>query len=88
MIMATVMKTLCSTSATIETNRGALNTQSCSAKDRNFLDRIKEMLGGFAVCGKRTAQRAQKMLDTSLVTLSTVTTPNGPWVYTIVPWED
>jgi hypothetical protein len=82
------MNTLYSTSATIETNRGALNTQSCFANDRNFLDRIKEMLRGFAVRGKRTAQRAQKALDTSLVTLSTVTTPNGPWVYTIVPWED
>jgi len=75
-------------SVTIDTNRGALNTQFCSGKDRNLLDRIKEVLCGFTVCGKRTAQRAQKVLDSSLVTLSTVTTPNGPWVYTIVPWED
>jgi len=81
-----VMKTLCSTSATIQTNRGAL--QSCSAKARNLLERIKGTLCGFAVCGKRTAQRAQKVLDTSLVNLSTVATSNGPWVYTIVPWED
>ena len=80
------MKTLCPISATIETNRGAL--QSCSAKARNFLERIKGALCGFAVCGKRTAQRAQKVLNTSLVNLSTVTTSNGPWVYAIVPWED
>ena len=80
------MKTLCSTSATIETYRGAL--QSCSAKARKLLERIKGTLCGFAVCGQRTAQRAQKVLDTSLVNLSTVTTSNGPWVYTIVPWED
>jgi hypothetical protein len=79
------MKTSRSTSATIETNRGAL--QSCSANARNFLERIKGALCGFALCGKRTAQRAQKVLNTSLVNLSTVTT-NGPWVYTIVPWED
>jgi hypothetical protein len=82
------MKTASSIPVTLRTNRAALNTHSCSAKGCRFLDRIKEMLYGVAVCGKRTAQRAQKVLDTSLVTLSTVTTPNGPWVYTIVPWED
>jgi hypothetical protein len=80
------MKTLCSTSVTIETHRGAI--QSCSTNARNFLERIKGTLCGFALCGKRTAQRAQKVLNTSLVNLSTVTTSNGPWVYTIVPWED
>jgi hypothetical protein len=80
------MKTLCSTLAAIQINRGTL--KSCSPQDRSFLDRILGMLRGFAVCGKRTARRAQKVLDTSLVTLSTVTTSNGPWVYTIVPWED
>jgi hypothetical protein len=82
------MKTLCSSSATIKTNPGVFDTQSCSAKARNFLDWMNESLHAFAVCGKRNAQRARKVLDCSLVRPSTVTTPNGLWVYTIVPWED
>jgi hypothetical protein len=81
------MRTASSILAALQTNRAAFNTQSCSAEGCNFLNRIKELLCG-AICGKQTAQRVPKVLDISLDTLSTVTTPNGPWVYTIVPWED
>jgi hypothetical protein len=30
----------------------------------------------------------RNILNSSLANLSSVTTANGPWVYTIVPWED
>jgi hypothetical protein len=81
------MKTACPIPATtqIETLQ---QPQSFSEKDRKFLDRIKHFFCGCAVSSKRTAQRARNLLNSSLVHLSTVTTPNGPWVYTIVPWED
>jgi hypothetical protein len=82
------MKTLCPASPLFMTHRGVPDAQSRPVKVRNFLDLIVECLRGFAVCGKRNATRARKVLDSSLVKLSTVTTPNGPWVYTIVPWED
>jgi hypothetical protein len=30
----------------------------------------------------------KNLLDSSLSHVSSVTTSNGPWVYTVVPWED
>jgi hypothetical protein len=32
--------------------------------------------------------RKKNLLATSLSNMSSITTPNGPWVYTVVPWED
>ena len=81
------MKTACSIPATTQSETPQY-PESFSEKDRNFLDGIKQFFCGCAASSKRTARRAQHLLNSSLVRLSTVTTPNGPWVYTIVPWED
>jgi hypothetical protein len=39
-------------------------------------------------CKEDRSEREKKLLDTSLSPMSSITTPNGPWVYTVVPWED
>ena len=81
------MNTTCPILATPQTET-LQHPQSFSEKDRKFLDRIAQFFCGCAASSKRTAQRARNLFNSSLVHLSTVTTPNGPWVYTIVPWED
>jgi hypothetical protein len=82
------MKTACSIPIIFATHQQVRHPQSGSTKDRNLPARITIFLCGCAASGKRTAKRARDLLNSSPVQLSTITTPNGPWVYTIVPWED
>jgi hypothetical protein len=61
----------------------------CSlAADRRLRDRIKLLFRGFLTCTEGRSRSARNVFNLSLANLSSVTTPNGPWVYTIVPWED
>jgi hypothetical protein len=59
-----------------------------SAEGRTFMDRIKAIFRAFPRCTGSDSPSSANLLNSSLVKLSSVTTPNGPWVYTIVPWED
>jgi hypothetical protein len=78
------MKIACSIPATTQT--AAL--QPPSQLRQRLQPWFKAFFCRCAASSKRTAERAHDLLNSSLVHLSTVTTPNGPWVYTIVPWED
>jgi hypothetical protein len=80
------MKTL-SSMPFLRTDRQTLQTVGSSGEDRSLLHQIKAFLCGFSTCTERASDPATK-LHSSLAQLSSVTTPNGPWVYTVVPWED
>jgi hypothetical protein len=57
------------------------------ADDRSLVGRIKAFFRGLPSSTEDHPRSAQKLLKSS-VNLSTVSTQNGPWVYTVVPWED
>jgi hypothetical protein len=57
------------------------------AEGRNLADRIRAFFRGFAGCTEGR-HPSKNLLNSSLGNLSSVTLPNGPWVYTVVPWED
>jgi hypothetical protein len=59
-----------------------------SVEGGTFMDRIKAFFRAFPRCTESDSPSPANLLNSSLVKLSSVTTPNGPWVYTIVPWED
>ena len=59
-----------------------------SAAGRSLMERIKALFRAFPRCTASDSHSSANLLNSSLVKLSSVTTPNGPWVYTIVPWED
>jgi hypothetical protein len=55
---------------------------------RALLNRIKALFRFFPGCTGKDSPAQANLLNSSLAKLSSVTTPNGLWVYTIVPWED
>jgi hypothetical protein len=58
------------------------------SEDRSLADRIKAFFCGFPGCIEGSSPSSKDLLNSSLGNLSSVTLPNGPWVYTVVPWED
>ena len=54
---------------------------------RSLVGRIKAFFRCFPSSTEDHLRSGQKLLKSS-VNLSSVSTPNGPWVYTVVPWED
>jgi hypothetical protein len=81
------MKTLSSTPLLLGADPETLQAVCSSGEDRSLLHQIKAFLRGFPTCTERASDPATN-LHSSLAQLSSVTTPNGPWVYTVVPWED
>jgi hypothetical protein len=53
-----------------------------------LLNRIGKFFAGFATGAENRADPATNLPRPKTSSLSSVTTPNGPWVYTVVPWED
>jgi hypothetical protein len=53
-----------------------------------LLNRIGKFFAGFATGAENRSDPATNLPRPETSSLSSVTTPNGPWVYTVVPWED
>jgi hypothetical protein len=82
------MKIFCPISLLLKHDRVTLTPTSSATEDRGLVDRVKAFLRHLLTCTEGRSQAAKSLLRSSLTNLSSVTTPNGPWVYTIVPWED
>jgi hypothetical protein len=55
----------------------------------SLVDKVKAFFRGFSSCGNPRHSRFDRDRFNSLpASLSSVTTPHGLWVYTVVPWED
>jgi hypothetical protein len=80
-------KTLSSMPLLLSTDRETPQAVCSSGEDRSLLRQIKAFLRGFPTWTERASDPGTN-LHSSLAQLSSVTTPNGPWVYTVVPWED
>jgi hypothetical protein len=83
------MKTFCPISMLFMPVREKLVALSPSAAgEPGLVKRVKAFFRGLIDCPEERLHSAKNLVNPSLANLSSVTTPNGPWVYTIVPWED
>jgi len=82
------MKSFSSTPLMPQTRHDTLEAVFLPAEGRTFADRIKTFYRGFAGCIEGSSHSSKKLLNSSLGSFSSITMPNGPWVYTVVPWED
>jgi hypothetical protein len=57
-------------------------------KEHRAMTVIKGFLCGGRSCYSGSSKPGNDFLTSSMGNLSSVTTANGPWIYTIVPWED
>ena len=53
-----------------------------------LLNRIIKFFASFVTGAERRSDPATNLSRPKTSSLSSVTTPSGPWVYTVVPWED
>lgn len=65
-----------------------INSLSGSHQSLGLVDRIKKFFLGFATGTEVRSDPATNFSKPRTSSLSSVTTPSGPWVYTVVPWED
>ena len=82
------MKTLCFVSLFFQPAREILGPVVLPAENRCLVDRIKSCYRGFVSSAEGRSQAGERGLKESLANPISITTPNGPWVYTVVPWED
>jgi hypothetical protein len=53
-----------------------------------LLHRIRKLFAGLATGVEGRSNPATNLPGAKTANWSSVTTPSGPWVYTVVPWED
>jgi hypothetical protein len=82
------MKTFSSTPLMPQTGHDTHGAVFLPAEGRSLANRIKAFFRGFAGYIEGGSHSSKNLLNSSLGNLSSVTMPNGPWVYTVVPWED
>jgi hypothetical protein len=82
------MKTLCFVSLFFHPVREILGPGALPAENRCLADRIKSFYRGFVSCAESRSKAGERGLNEPLANPISITTPNGPWVYTVVPWED
>jgi hypothetical protein len=82
------MKTLCFVSLFFQPVREILGPVALPAENRCLGDRIKSFYRGFVSCAEGRSRTGERGLNASLANPISITTPNGPWIYTVVPWED
>ena len=75
-----LMKTLASSSFLFST--------CSSSNDQCLFHRIAGFFHGFAARTASGSHSSKDLLDTPGSKIASLSTPNGPWVYTVVPWED
>ena len=80
------MNTLFSNPNAYQTDLPVFPLISSPDESRCFVERI------WAFFYARRPAKAQLFSENpagdAAATISTISTPNGPWVYTVVPWED
>jgi hypothetical protein len=59
-----------------------------STENRGPLDSVTAFFRSLLNCREGRSQPVENLLDSASSNLSSITTSNGPWVYTVVPWED
>jgi hypothetical protein len=81
------MKNFCPISFFLQPH-GKQVTALASAGNHGPVNSVTALLRNLVNCREDRSHREKNLLDTSLSNMSSITTPNGPWVYTVVPWED
>jgi hypothetical protein len=82
-----LMKSLSSGSPLLPSNPQALLAPS-SPDHHCPVHRIAAFLCGFVAGTENCSHPSKDFLHSAVSNISSLSTPNGPWVYTIVPWED
>ena len=82
------MKTLASVLMMFQSPCETLTTLASPGEDSCPVQRIKAFFRGFPACSQDRSRAVKQRVNSSPANLSSVTTPNGLWVYTVVPWED
>ena len=65
-----------------------INPLFCPDEPLGLINRIRKFFAGFATGAEGRSHSATNLPKQKTSNLSSITTPNGPWVYTVVPWED
>jgi hypothetical protein len=65
-----------------------INPLFCPDGPLGLINRIRKFFAGFATDADGRSHSATNLPKQKTSDLSSITTPNGPWVYTVVPWED
>jgi hypothetical protein len=65
-----------------------INSLSGSPQSLGLVNRMRKFFLGFATGAEVRSDPATNLSKPRTSSLSSVTTPSGPWVYTVVPWED
>jgi hypothetical protein len=81
------MKTFCPISLLSKPNYDKLPS-TWSSRNRVLVETVKAFFLAFVSCADDHPDPARRFQNSSLPRLSSVTTTSGPWVYTVVPWED
>jgi hypothetical protein len=82
------MKTLCFVSLFCQPAREILGPVALPAENRCWVDGITSFYRGLVSSTEGRSQAREKGSNESLANPISIHTPNGPWVYTVVPWED
>jgi hypothetical protein len=82
------MKTLAPVSLLLLSNRRPLNPAGPSAEHPCWVLRLTSFFRGLAACKENASRSSKDFINSSVSHISSLSTPNGPWAYTIVPWED
>jgi hypothetical protein len=81
------MKTFCPISFFLQPHREQLAV-SASTENRGPFDSVTAFFRNLVSCREGRSQPVKNLLDSPVTNVSSITTSNGPWVYTVVPWED
>jgi hypothetical protein len=65
-----------------------INPLFCPDEPLGLINRIREFFAGLTIGARGRSHAATNLPKEKTSNLSSITTPNGPWVYTVVPWED
>jgi hypothetical protein len=65
-----------------------INPLFCPDEPLGLINRIGKFFAGFTTGAEGRSPSATNLPKQETSDLSSITTPNGPWVYTVVPWED
>jgi hypothetical protein len=82
------MKTFCPISFFFQSHGEQLAVLA-SRENHGPLDSVTAFFRNLLNCREGRSEPVENnLLDSSLSNMSSITTSNGPWVYTVVPWED
>jgi hypothetical protein len=65
-----------------------INPLFCPDESLGLTNRIRKFFAGFTTGSEGRSHSAIDLSKQKTFNLSSITTPNGLWVYTVVPWED